>query len=98
MTVSLGDCNVVCPQGSQAAWRRVGRFSVTAKSLDLLICLQGGAIFYHPSQYERFNAALDAFATKVLDPKAAILPTYNWLPHVVRPHQHRRRAAALNLA
>jgi len=71
---------------------------MTAKFLRLLICVQGGAIFYHPSQYERFNAALDVFATKVLDPKAAILPTYNWLPNVVRRHQPRHRVVALNLA
>jgi len=40
---------------------------------------QGGIIIYGPEQYPAFAAAFDKFVTTVKDPKAAILPTYNWI-------------------
>lgn len=39
----------------------------------------GGTIVYGPEQYAAFDAAFDKFVNTVKDPKASILPTYNWI-------------------
>ncbi|KAJ7064553.1 FAD dependent oxidoreductase [Mycena amicta] len=40
---------------------------------------QGGLMTYTPDQLPALNAAIAAFVANVTDPKAAILPTYNFL-------------------